>query len=90
VGGLFRGVFPIDHLYPQSNSTSTLHYAGFDPTPDFSQNENGTQPANSGVQRGRLYYGWTKSRWLLLFTNIIVSISQCSTEGVVGDGIRFY
>jgi hypothetical protein len=26
------------------------------------------------VQRGKLYYGWTKSRWSLLVSNIVVSI----------------
>jgi hypothetical protein len=44
-----------------------------DPSPNLSQNENGVQPVKPGVMRGKLYYGWTKSRWILLVTNSLVS-----------------
>jgi hypothetical protein len=66
-----------------SNSTSTVQYAGFDPAPDLSQDEKGTKPAKPGVQRGKLYFGWTKSRWFLLGSNIIVSsYFQCEQRGM--------
>ncbi|GAB5590457.1 hypothetical protein Unana1_05357 [Umbelopsis nana] len=59
------------NLMNASNSTSTMQYAGFDPAPDLSIDESGTTPTKPGVQRGKLYYGWTKSRWSLLVSNIV-------------------
>ncbi|KAI8583668.1 hypothetical protein K450DRAFT_222220 [Umbelopsis ramanniana AG] len=53
-----------------SNSTDTIPNNQSEVGPNLPQDEKDRSPTKPGVQRGRLYYGWTKSRWLLLFSNI--------------------